>query len=356
MSQQCPNCGSPVQAGHRFCANCGYSQVSAPTLPISPAGPDVPGTSETATDSTPPVTYVVQRYDTPTPTPEVEDHTPAAPNTGLPVRVVGAEQQEQPYPAFVPPPLPSEQAKPQLSETPRGSIPPPPPPRSLDVSQIGAGSSTYGNFSSASGPRLQGGAFAPYEGGAVRQLERQGSQRTWLMPVLVAGIAALVLLMLGGGYLLLSRQQPEPQPQQQPSNVNVAEEEERLKETVRISNDEQIKAWRDLDTEVLKGTRVGDVLQENIEMIEMLKQNNMYAVPVMERLDFVDVKVNGDTATVRTIETWSVTFYNRDTRQVVRKNGPDTLHETYYMVKQNGKWMVNELVIEESPNAPGSTT
>jgi hypothetical protein len=220
---------------------------------------------------------------------------------------------------------------------------------------MGAGSSsTYGNFSAASGPRLQGGAFAPYEGGAVRQLERQGTQRTWLIPVLLAGVAALVLLTLGGGYLLLNRQQP--QPQVQPSNVNVAEEEAQLKETVRISNEEQIKAWRDLDTEVLKGTRVGDVLQENIDMIEMLKQNNMYAVPVMERLDFVDVKVNGDTATVRTIETWSVTFYNRDTRQMVKKNGPDTLHETYHMVKQNGKWMVNELVIEESPSAPGSTS
>ncbi|HEX8597759.1 MAG TPA: zinc ribbon domain-containing protein [Chloroflexia bacterium] len=353
MSQQCPNCGSPVQAGHRFCSNCGYSQVSAPTLPVSPAEPAIPGISETATETPPPVTYVVQRYDTPAPA--VEDPAPVGPNSGLPVRVVGAEQQEQPYQAFLPPPLPGEQARTQVSEAPRGSIPPPPPPRSLDVSQMGAGSSsTYGNFSAASGPRLQGGAFAPYEGGAVRQLERQGTQRTWLIPVLLAGVAALVLLTLGGGYLLLNRQQP--QPQVQPSNVNVAEEEAQLKETVRISNEEQIKAWRDLDTEVLKGTRVGDVLQENIDMIEMLKQNNMYAVPVMERLDFVDVKVNGDTATVRTIETWSVTFYNRDTRQMVKKNGPDTLHETYHMVKQNGKWMVNELVIEESPSAPGSTS
>ena len=174
------------------------------------------------------------------------------------------------------------------------------------------------------------------------------------MPVLVAGIAALVLLSLGGGYLLLNGQQPSPSPT--PSSVSLAEEEEQLRETVLVSNEEQIKAWRDLDAEVLKGTRIGDVLRENIAMIEMLKQNNMYAVPVMERLDFVDVEVNGDTATVRTIETWSVTFYNRDTNDMVKKNGPDTLHETYHMVKQNGKWMVNELEIEESPSAPGSTS
>ncbi|HEX8231015.1 MAG TPA: hypothetical protein VF826_17130 [Chloroflexia bacterium] len=318
-------------------------------MPIKEAGPVASASSDTTDDAAQPVTYVVQRYDTPAPA--IANEAPVAPDGGLPVRVVGAEQRDQPYPAFVPPPLPGEQASTQPVESPRGAIPPPPSMRTLDVSQMGAGSSTYGNFAASSGPKMQGGAFAPYEGGAVRQLERQGSQRAWLMPVLIAGIAALVLLSLGGGYLLLNRLQP-----QRTAPVNLAQEEAALKETVRISNDEQIKAWRDLDTEVLKGTRVGDVLRENIDMIEMLKQNNMYAVPVMERLDFVDVKVNGDRATVRTIETWSVTFYNRDTRDVVKKNGPDTLHETYHMVKQNGKWMVNELEIEESPAEPGSTS
>lgn len=168
------------------------------------------------------------------------------------------------------------------------------------------------------------------------------------MPVLIAGIAALVVLSLGAAYLLLNRPQH--------TTLNLPQEEEQLRETIRVSNDEQIKAWRDLDTEVLKGTRLGDVLKENIDMVEMLRQNNMYAVPVIQRLDFVDIKVNGDTATVRTIETWTVTFYNKDTKDVVQKNGPDTLHETYHMIKQNGKWMVRELEIEESPAAPGSTS
>jgi hypothetical protein len=218
------------------------------------------------------------------------------------------------------------------------------------VTQAGTGSSTYGNFAPTAAPKAQGGAFAPYEGGAVRSLERQGTQRTWLMPVLIAGIAALVLLTLGGAYLFINRQQS------QPSNVSVTEEEAQLKDTVQRSNDEQIKAWRDLDTEVLKGTRVGSVLKENVDMVDMLRKNNMYAVPVIQRLDFVDVKVSGDTATVRTIETWSVTFYNKDTKKVVQQNGPDTLHETYHMVKENGKWMVSELEIVGPPTDPGSTS
>ena len=348
MSQQCPNCGSPVQAGHRFCSNCGYTQVSAPALPTEAAQsvastPETPPRNEGETGTPPTVTYVVQRHDPASPASEA----PTVANSGLTVRAVGSEAPGQAYPAFVPPPLPGDVASGQQAELPRGALPPP-PPRGLDLSQVGTGSSTYGNFSAASGPKLQGGAFAPYEGGAVRQLERQSSQRTWLMPVLAAGIAALVLLVLGGVFLLVSKQQP--------AVVNLSQEEEQLKETVRISNDEQIKAWRDLDTEVLKGTRVGDVLKENIDMVELLKKNRKYAVPVIQRLDFVDVEVNGNTATVRTIETWTVTFYSSDTREVVQKNGPDTLHETYHMVKQNGKWMVRELEIDETPTDPGSTS
>ena len=349
MSQPCPNCGSPVQAGHRFCSNCGYAQVSAPTLPtdapgtVAPAA-ETPSYIESAADSVPPVTYVVQRHE-PTST---NNEAPSGAQPGLTVRAVSPEAQGQAYPAFVPPSLPGEAAATQRPEVPRGAIPPPPPSRGLDLSQVGTGSSTYGNFSGTAGPRLRGGAFAPYEGGAVRQLERQGSQRAWLMPVLVAGIVALVLLVAGGVYLLVSRQQP--------TAFNLSQEEEQLKETVRISNDEQIKAWRDLDTEVLKGTRVGDVLEENIDMVNLLKKNKMYAVPAIQRLDFVEVKVNGDSATVRTVETWTVTYYSQDTQEVVQQNGPDTLRETYHMVKQNGKWMVRELEIDETPTAPGSTS
>lgn len=349
MSQQCPKCGSPVQAGHRFCSVCGHTLVSAPAAEV--ASEEISGASAgsevaaAAPDEQAPVTYIVQRYD-----PLAAPLTPAAPSQPqpeLPVRIQANTEPIAPFPVFGPPPLSGASAGP-AAEQPRASIPPPPPQRNIDLSQVGQGTSTYGNFAQADAPRLASGAFAPYEGGAVRQLEKPVNQRSWLMPVLVAGVAALVLLTLGGAYLLLSRQQS--------ATVNQVDEEESLKQTVRVSNDEQIKAWRELDTEVLKGTRVGDVLKENIDMVNMLKENNMYAVPVNQRLDFIDVQINGNNATVRTVETWTVTFYNRDTKEVVQQNGPDTLHETYFMVKQNGKWMVSELKIDEPQNTPGSST
>ena len=155
MPQQCPNCGSPVQAGHRFCSNCGYTQAPTPPVDAVQTAAPAPVTlsqSESAIDTAPPVTYVVQRHD---PTTAVSE-SPTGANSGLPVRTVGSEAPGQAYPTFVPPALPGQAEGTQQAEVPRGAIPPPPPPppsRGLDLSQVGTGSSTYGNFSAAAGPR-----------------------------------------------------------------------------------------------------------------------------------------------------------------------------------------------------------
>jgi len=133
------------------------------------------------------------------------------------------------------------------------------------------------------------------------------------------------------------------EPTKVPAN---APEEDKVKEVVRISNDEQIQAWKNLDENVLKGTRTGNVLTEQIDMVRQLKQNGMYAIPVNVQLSFLDAKVNGDTATVRTKEVWTVTFYRKADNRKIESKGPDTLTETYYLVKQDGKWMINKLVFD----------
>jgi hypothetical protein len=87
-------------------------------------------------------------------------------------------------------------------------------------------------------------------------------------------------------------------------------------------------------------------------MVQELKQKNMYAVPENKRLDILDVKVEGDSATVRTLEVWTVTFYKSGDNTPIQSKGPDTLTETYYMVKQNGAWYVSRLVIDQNPGTP----
>lgn len=342
MSQICPNCGLPVQAGHRFCSNCGHSMTA--DVSTAPA-------SATGSNATEPVTYVVQRYDG-----TVKPDEPA-------VSDELSRQAEEPYRAFVPPltgtSAPGEIAASMANGSPAvGSIPPPPPvSRGYELPVEGAGTSAYGNYP-ATPVGTQVGAFAPYSSDAVKPLEKPTAQRAWLMPVVVASAAVLLLLVFGAGYLWLNNKTNTPSVAIHTTLPANASEEDKVKDVVRVSNEEQIKAWRDLDPEVLKGTRVGQVLDENMQMVQMLKSRDMYAVPVNQSLEFVDVKVTGDTAIVRTVETWTVTFFKKSDNTPIQKNGPDTLHETYHMVKQNGKWMVNQLQIDGQPDStprPGTT-
>jgi len=177
----------------------------------------------------------------------------------------------------------------------------------------------------------EGGMYVPYGTEAKTHLESADSPRSRVMPVIVVAAVLLVGLVGLTAFLLTPT------------------EEDRVKQAVYQSNEEQIKAWRDLDVEVLKGTRTGEVLAENIKYVEDLKQKNLYAVPVLGSLEIREVKITGDTATVRTIETWSVTFHNRRDKSVVEAKPLETLAETYHMVKQNGKWMVERLDIGANP-------
>jgi hypothetical protein len=205
--------------------------------------------------------------------------------------------------------------------------------------------------------RAEGGTYAPYSADVARKLEAQKPARSWLVPSVAAAAILLLLLLAVGAFLLL-----------QPKNGNTAgnsvttsgqnvpagaSDEDTIKAVIKQSNDEQITAWRTLDTEVLKGTRTGQVLTENIQAVQELQNKGMYAIPENKSLVYGEIKVNGDTATAKTVEVWTVTFYTKSDGKVVLATGPDTLQETYYLVKQNGKWLVNSLDIQKQ-NAPGT--
>jgi hypothetical protein len=199
----------------------------------------------------------------------------------------------------------------------------------------------------------------------ARKLEAQKSQRSWLLPSVGAAALLLLVLILVGGYLLL---QPKTGSSGSSGSANSGtgngqtatsasgSDEDTIKNVIKQSNDEQITAWRNLDTEVLKGTRTGQVLQDNVQAVQDLKNSNMYAIPVNKSIQFGEINVTGDTATAKTVEVWTVTFYSKDGNKVVNSTGPDTLYETYHLVKQDGKWLVSTLDIVQNPTpgAPGT--
>ncbi len=291
MSQTCAKCGVPIKEGNRFCSNCGASAGDASQSPAPQAPVEVQEVQEQA----------------------------------------ALEEQVVAPPTFYGPQVP---------------MPPSPQPRNAGPSRAAT---------MRPDPK-EGGMYVPYGTEAKTHLESASSPRSRVMPVIIISAILLIGLASLAAFLLVGRQ-PTQQLVVQPSlkpTITAADcdlpanptEEDRVTQVVCVSNEEQIKAWLDLDIEVLRGSRTGAVLAENIAYVEDLKAKNLYALPVLEDLDVKEVKISGDTATVSTVETWSVTFYNRSDNMIVETSPPQTLAETYHMVKQNGKWLVERLVFE----------
>lgn len=257
--------------------------------------------------------------------------------------------------------------------------PPPVPPSSYPYtySDMDASSPSASSSSNATMPlpqRSESGTYVPYTTEATKHLEStKRDTRAWLIPSVIVGVLLLLVVGSVGGFLVLNGQKPNaPSVNTSPtqvttsnqstcdellakskSNGSTASTEDGLKALICQSNNEQIKAWRELDTEVLKGTRTGQALTENIEAVQELKNKNMYAVPDNKSIEFGEVTMNETTATAKTVEVWTVIFYNKDNNAKVLSQGPDTLREVYHFVKKDGKWLITSVDIV--PNAPPVT-
>jgi len=333
MSQTCQNCGFVNRATNRFCSNCGVSLVPAAPNSSEPV-------ENTPSSGSEPVTYLVQTWDASEPPPEqaADEKVVAPPRpTFLPYGGLSSTTSNSQTGTY-------GTANGMPTSTVTSVAPPPVSPGRVDTG---------------------GAAYAPYSPEVARKLEAQKSQRSWLLPSVGAAALLLLVLILVGGYLLL---QPKTGSSGSSGSANSGtgnghtatsasgSDEDTIKNVIKQSNDEQITAWRNLDTEVLKGTRTGQVLQDNVQAVQDLKNSNMYAIPVNKSIQFGEINVTGDTATAKTVEVWTVTFYSKGDNKVVNSTGPDTLYETYHLVKQDGKWLVSTLDIVQNPTpgAPGT--
>ncbi len=372
MSQPCSNCGTLNLDSYRFCSNCGAPlhkevQAAQATQPIS---------------AVPPVSAV----------PPISSAPPAAPPN--PAQASSPPMSYNPPPgAFdAPPSQPAYVVKtsPDAASTanqdptlPMGAFTPPAP-------SLGGGSSQqapptgYQQYGPGASARKDGAVYAPYPTAPITALEKPKDTRSWLVPIVV--VAALLLVgIIGAGVLIAQNKGTSTnapvagtaQATQVPGGSNnqgstgsngggvgtaqststplpaSASDEDKIREVIRRSNEQQIKAWQQLNVDLLKEHYTGQALTDNMDMVNRLKQSNMSAEPVNQKLDILDVKVEGDKATAHTIEVWTVTFTNKLTKKK-EVSGPDTLNETYNFVKQNGKWLINNLVIP-TPVPPTAT-
>ena len=359
MSLTCPNCSAQNDESYRFCANCG-TPLQRGDQPTPPAA------ASFYSDSSKPAITI--------PTPS---------SSPLPTAYGGFEKQpaSQP-PAYAVKTSPDAAASgPQAPTMPINTFQPPipvAPGRPGEAPTQSAPAQGYQAYAPGASGRKDGGVYAPYNAGMTGALEKQKDPRSWLMPVIV--LAALVLLALGvvSAYLMLNKpgnnapagiNNTVPGVSNTPLPGAVAPdatattgsgtagggttgggttaggEEEKVRDVIRRSNEQQIQAWRELNTDLLKDTYTGQALDENVNMVTQLQKQGMYAIPVNQRLDILNVSVKGDTATARTLEVWTVTFYTKADNKKGDSKGPDTLNETYHLVKQNGKWLISSLDI-----------
>lgn len=315
-----------------------------------------PAASPSPSGETQPMSYSVKRWDGS----EAPIDAPAAEGIG-PSPAYDPSAATMP---IVPPPVPPS------GSIPYGSARIEPSAYSGEIASPTSGS--------AATPRNDGGTYVPYSAEVARQLEesKPKDQRSWLIPsVVVAGL--LLVLMIGGGFFLLGNntRNPSTSPNATASDTPEAssilktapcsdvlakaqnagvDDPDSLKAIICRSNDEQIRAWRDLNIDVLKGTRTGQALQENIDAVRTMKAQGMYGVPDNKKLTFGDVNITGNTATAKTVEVWTVSFYSLDNKEMLQSQGPDTLRETYYFEKVEGKWLIKSVdIIRETPDSEG---
>jgi hypothetical protein len=294
MTLTCSNCGSPNTESHKFCSVCGAR--------LQPTAAATQATSDGIPD--PPVggAFSVRSWDEKTGEGVVDVGTPAS----------GLREPAASYPA--------------TSRTTPGVGPRDLPPNA--------------------GERKGDATYVPYTKSAVRDIEKKRDNRSWLIPVVVVsglvlvGLVTLVTFLLMGQSSNTTAGIPEAENCKLPERARAEDE---VVQAVCLSNEEQIKAWRDLDTEVLRGRRTGKDLEDNVNRVEMLRKHNQYGVPKNHRLDVLEVKIEGERATVRTFEEWSLTVYNKGDNSVAKQTGPDQYYEVYHMVKVSGKWMIENV-------------
>lgn len=382
-SQTCPNCGWLNRASNRFCSNCGGAIVPSTPAPAptdavatpeefnaalaadTPATPSSASTPSnwTLSDATSPITPIPSQ-----PVIPQADTQPVA--YAVKRWDAGASEPETSYP-FAPPAMKSDPAAPAIP-----IAPPPVPPTSYPYTTNDGTTATYSYSaeSNAAGStvalpqRSEGGTYVPYTTEVTKHLEAKSNARPWLIPSVIVGVLLLLVVGSVGGFLVLNGNKSVAPPvsglgsatcadllARSKSDSNMANTEDGLKAIICQSNNEQITAWQKLDTEILKGTRTGQALDENIQAVQDLQGKEMYAIPDNKSIAFGDVTMNDTTATAKTVEVWTVTFYSKTNNKKVLSQGPDTLREVYHFVKQDGKWLISSVdIVPNASTTPGT--
>jgi hypothetical protein len=193
----------------------------------------------------------------------------------------------------------------------------------------------------------------PYAGPAIFPTAAARTNRM-IGVIAVAGAAMLLLLaVFAVTWVYTAGGTPTPPATQRSGATPASAQERAVIAAIEANNAAQIAALHSLDASELDGKMAGQALTDNQQMIQTLQQHGLYQDARLISIDYSRVQFQGaNSATVNTVEQWSSTIYDRASGQVVSRQAPQTLHETYTLSLQNGTWVVQQVVILEDQGTP----
>jgi hypothetical protein len=175
----------------------------------------------------------------------------------------------------------------------------------------------------------------------------------WIIGAVAAG-AGFFLLALGAlAAVTLVRQSPAVSRSTAPAVGGSLDAQ--IRAAVEASNNAQIEALRTLDPKVLDNAVIGKARSDNLAMIAALQQQGVYAEATLNHIEYRAARAqDADHATIRTVESWTTTYYRRSDKRAVNRRTSTGLDEIYYLVRQDGKWIVEQIDIRDANATPGT--
>ncbi len=128
-------------------------------------------------------------------------------------------------------------------------------------------------------------------------------------------------------------------------------ERKAIVDAINGSNQAQIDSQRTLSIDPLKQYTTGEEYQKQIDQVRQYQAQGVYFKLKLDSIQLSNVKVISDTeARANSVEQWSGDAYSVKNDRLLGHQNAMTLHETYYLVKKDGQWMVYKVEIQEEKN------
>ncbi|MHC4278310.1 MAG: hypothetical protein ACYSTI_13475 [Planctomycetota bacterium] len=127
------------------------------------------------------------------------------------------------------------------------------------------------------------------------------------------------------------------------SCTNGNPEEEAIKVLVGKYNVAIITAYKDLNTWPLKLVTTDAVFKKVNVMIESYLDGEQVMEAELLSLEFKDIKIEPESATVRTTEEWEYRWVDINSREVIDPTRPIHYEVLYHIIKSEDRWLVEKV-------------